>query len=158
MFKKVRIKNPGHTKFLEGEIIEKGIVIEENKRVETEELRDREGNMIKGEGATYEQMLLGITKSSLMTESWLSAASFQETTKVLTEAAIEGKIDRLEGLKESIILGHRIPVGTGTRYYAELIEREIRKGKTLKEIIEHFAHSGGDDDEAPISLDDLMNY
>jgi DNA-directed RNA polymerase subunit beta' len=158
MFKKVRIKNPGHTKFLEGEIIEKSIVIDENKRVETEELRDREGNIIKGEGATYEQMLLGITKSSLMTESWLSAASFQETTKVLTEAAIEGKIDRLEGLKESIILGHRIPVGTGTRHYAELIEREIRKGKTLKEIIEHFAHSGGDADDTPVSLDDLMNY
>jgi DNA-directed RNA polymerase subunit beta' len=157
MFKKVRIKNPGHTKFLEGEIVEKDIVIEENKRVETEELRDREDNVIKGEGATYEQMLLGITKSSLMTESWLSAASFQETTKVLTEAAIEGKIDYLEGLKESIILGHRIPVGTGTRYYADLIEKEMKKGKTIKEIIELFAHSGGAD-ATDDDIDQVMDY
>lgn len=157
MFKKVRIVNPGHTKFLEGEIIEKDLVIAENKRVETEELKDREGNVIKGEGATYEQMLLGITKASLMTESWLSAASFQETTKVLTEAAIEGKIDYLEGLKESIILGHRIPVGTGTRYYNDMVEKEIKKGKTMKEIIELFAHSEGVSEEDE-SLEDVMDY
>ena len=157
MFKKVRILNPGHTKFLEGEVIEKDIVLAENRRVETEELKDREGNIIKGEGATYEQMLLGITKSSLMTESWLSAASFQETTKVLTEAAIEGKVDLLEGLKESIILGHRIPVGTGTRYYVDMVEKEIKKGKSMKEIIEHFAHSNYETAEEE-DLDQMMDY
>jgi DNA-directed RNA polymerase subunit beta' len=157
MFKKVRIKNPGHTKFLEGEIVEKDLVLEENKKVEKEELQDREGKKIKGEGATYEQMLLGITKSSLMTESWLSAASFQETTKVLTEAAIEGKIDKLEGLKESIILGHRIPVGTGTRYYNDMINAELQKGKTFKEIIEQIAHSGLEFTDKE-SLDQMMDY
>jgi len=157
MFKKVRIINPGHTKFLEGEIVEKDFVLTENKRLETEELKDREGNIIKGEGATYEQMLLGITKSSLMTESWLSAASFQETTKVLTEASIEGKIDYLEGLKESIILGHRIPVGTGTRYYVDMVENEVKKGKSMKEIIEQFAHSEGRIEESD-DIDALLNY
>ncbi|MCL2063159.1 MAG: DNA-directed RNA polymerase subunit beta' [Candidatus Cloacimonetes bacterium] len=157
MFKKVRIINPGHTKFLEGEIVEKDHVLNENKRVEIEELKDREGNIIKGEGATYEQMLLGITKSSLMTESWLSAASFQETTKVLTEAAIEGKIDYLEGLKESIILGHRIPVGTGTRYYIDMVEKEIEQGKTMKEIIEMFAHSKSEVAEKE-DLEAMMDY
>jgi len=157
MFKKVRILNPGHTKFLEGEIVEKDFVLSENKRIEIEELKDREGNIIKGEGATYEQMLLGITKSSLMTESWLSAASFQETTKVLTEASIEGKVDYLEGLKESIILGHRIPVGTGTRYYVDMVEAEIKKGKSMKEIIEHFAHSAGRVEEAD-DLEAMMDY
>jgi len=157
MFKKVRILNPGHSKFLEGEVVEKDIVLEENHRVETEELRDRDGNIIKGEGATYEQMLLGITKSSLMTESWLSAAAFQETTKVLTEAAIGGKIDYLEGLKESIILGHRIPVGTGTRYYGDLVDRELKKGKTVKEIIEFFAHSDTEDFDDD-DLDSMLDY
>ena len=157
MFKKVRILNPGHTKFLEGEIVEKDFVLSENRRVETEELKDREGNVIKGEGATYEQMLLGITKSSLMTESWLSAASFQETTKVLTEAAIEGKIDYLEGLKESIILGHRIPVGTGTRHYVDMVEKEVAKGKTMREIIEHFAHSEGRVEKEE-NLEAMMDY
>jgi len=157
MFKKVRILNPGHTKFLEGEIVEKEFVETENKRVETEVFKDREGKIITGEGATYEQMLLGITKSSLMTESWLSAASFQETTKVLTEAAIEGKIDFLEGLKESIILGHRIPVGTGTRYYVDLVENEVKKGKTMKEIIEHFAHSGKSESNED-NLESMLDY
>jgi len=157
MFKKVRILNPGHTKFLEGEVIEKDVVLAENKRVETEELKDREGNIIKGEGATFEQMLLGITKSSLMTESWLSAASFQETTKVLTEAAIEGKIDYLEGLKESIILGHRIPVGTGTRYYVDMVDKEVKKGKSIKEIIETLAHGAKEAEQAD-DLETMMDY
>ena len=157
MFKKVKILNPGHTKFLEGEIIEKDIVLSENKRVEIEELKDREGNVIKGEGATFEQMLLGITKSSLMTESWLSAASFQETTKVLREAAIEGKVDYLEGLKESIILGHRIPVGTGTRYYIDMVEKEVKNGRTMKEIIELLAHSSGEHTERE-NLEAMMDY
>jgi DNA-directed RNA polymerase subunit beta' len=140
MFRKVRIINPGHTNFLDGEVVEKDVVLRVNNEVENTEFKDREGNIIKGEGATYDQMLLGITKASLMTESWLSAASFQETTKVLTEASIGGKVDRLEGLKESIILGHKIPVGTGTRHYNDMVEKEVSAGRTMKAIIEKFAH------------------
>ena len=96
---------------------------------------------------------MGITKTSLLTESWLSAASFQETTKVLTKAAIEGRIDRLEGLKESIILGHRIPVGTGTRAYNNLIKQAVGSGKTVAEIINEFAHAG-DIEES----DDILDF
>jgi DNA-directed RNA polymerase subunit beta' len=90
--------------------------------------------------AQFEQLLLGITKTSLLTESWLSAASFQETTKVLTKAAIEGRVDRLEGLKESIILGHRIPVGTGTKAYNDMIKKAVGSGKTVAQIVTEFAH------------------
>ena len=76
---------------------------------------------------------------------------------MLTEVANEGKIDYLEGLKESIILGHRIPVGTGTRYYVDMVEKEVAKGKTMKEIIEYFAHSemGMREDD---DLDSLLDY
>ena len=130
MFKKVKILDPGHTYFLEGEIKDKIEVMKENRQIEAE----------GGTGATFEQLLLGITKASLMTESWLSSASFQETTKVLTQASIEGKIDHLEGLKESIILGHRIPVGTGTKKYNKMVEENIKEGKTVSEIIREFAH------------------
>lgn len=147
MFKKVRIINPGHTNFLEGEIVEKTSVIKENKRVEDK----------GGKGAVFEQMLLGITKASLLTDSWLSAASFQETPRVLTEAAIEGKIDLLEGLKESIILGHRIPVGTGTKYYNDMVQKEIKKGKTVKEIIQMFAH-GETYDQKDESIDEVLDF
>lgn len=70
-----------------------------------------------GQPATFEPVLLGITRASLMTESFLSAASFQETTKVLTKAAVEGKTDYLRGLKENIVIGHVIPAGSGVRYH-----------------------------------------
>jgi DNA-directed RNA polymerase subunit beta' len=73
-----------------------------------------------GEPATFEPLLLGITKASLFTESFISAASFQETTRVLTEAAIQGKVDELQGLKENVIIGHLIPAGTGMRRYQEI--------------------------------------
>ena len=112
MFKKVRIIDPGNTSFLEGEIVDKVKVERENREV-------LQFGKVQ---AKFEQLLLGITKTSLLTDSWLSSASFQETTKVLTKAAIEGSVDRLEGLKESIILGHRIPVGTGTKVYNQMIE------------------------------------
>jgi DNA-directed RNA polymerase subunit beta' len=69
-----------------------------------------------------EPMLLGITKASLSTQSWISAASFQETTKVLTEAAVAGKIDFLRGLKENVIMGRLIPAGTGLRQYREMVK------------------------------------
>ena len=143
MFKKVKILNPGHTMFLEGEIVARNQVNKENKRIEEE----------GGEGATFEQLLLGITKASLLTESWLSAASFQETTKVLTQASIEGKVDNLEGLKESIIIGHRIPIGTGTKFYNNQVKKAIDEGKSITEIIQEFAHQ-----EKEESLDDILDF
>ncbi len=143
MLRKVKIVDPGHTLFLEGEIVEKNAVMNENKRIEEE----------GGNGATFEQLLLGITKASLLTDSWLSAASFQETTKVLTQASIEGKIDKLEGLKESIILGHRIPVGTGTKLYNDMVKTLQKDGKPVKDIVNELAFEDNEED-----LDDLMDY
>lgn len=143
MFKKLKIIDPGHTMFLEGEIVNRHRVMKENKRIEEE----------GGEGATFEQLLLGITKASLLTDSWLSAASFQETTKVLTQASIAGQIDDLEGLKESIIIGHRIPVGTGTKLYNKEIAEAIDEGKTIGEIIEDIAHTEKDE-----SVKDILDF
>jgi len=143
MFKKVKILNPGLTMFLEGEIVDRNQVNKENKRIEEE----------GGEGATFEQLLLGITKASLLTDSWLSAASFQETTKVLTQSSIEGKVDDLEGLKESIIIGHRIPIGTGTKFYNNQVKAAIDEGKSITEIIKEFAHQ-----EKEESLDDILDF
>jgi len=143
MFRKLKVINPRHTMFLEGEIVDRNRVMKENSRIEAE----------GGEGATHEQLLLGITKASLLTDSWLSAASFQETTKVLTQAAIEGKVDNLEGLKESIIIGHRIPVGTGTKAYSDVVQGAVNEGKTIEEIVRQFAHSETDED-----LDELLDF
>jgi len=104
MLKKIEIKNSGDSKYLFGEIIEKNEFEEENE------------NLIKNKKtpAIGERVLLGITKASLQTTSFISAASFQETTRVLTDAAIKGKIDKLRGLKENVIVGRLIPAGTGT--------------------------------------------
>ena len=110
MFRKVRIKDPGDTKFIEGEIVNKDIVQHENMKVIEE----------GGKPATVESVLLGITKASLSTESFISAASFQETTRVLTDASIQGKVDYLLGLKENVIIGNKIPAGTGMREYRNL--------------------------------------
>ena len=110
MLKNVRIKNPGDSKFLEDEIVDKIIFDAENERVL------KEG----GVPAIAEPELMGITKSSLSTESFISAASFQETTKVLTEAAIHCKVDNLKGLKENVIMGRLIPAGTGFEKYSSL--------------------------------------
>lgn len=107
MLRKVEILTPGDTKFLNGDHVEKFELFEENERVLREGL----------EPAVFEPLLLGITKASLSTESWISAASFQETTKVLTEASINSKIDMLRGLKENIIMGRLIPAGTGLPCY-----------------------------------------
>ncbi len=107
MLRKVKITDPGDTIFLNDAQVEKYLVAEENERVIAE----------GGEPAQTAPLLLGITKVSLSTESWISAASFQETTKVLTEAAINGKQDKLRGLKENIIMGRLIPAGTGVSAY-----------------------------------------
>ena len=116
MLRKVEIVEPGETRFLRGEQVEKELLVEENDRI------GREGK----ERATYEQLLLGITKASLATESFISAASFQETTRVLTEASVTGKRDELRGLKENVIVGRLIPAGTGFSYHGE------RRRKRLK--------------------------
>ncbi len=103
MLRKVRITEPGDTKFLWGEQIEKIDFENENQRVEK----------MGGQPAEAQPVLLGITKASLETESFLSAASFQDTTRVLTEAATMGKVDTLRGFKENVIMGHIIPAGSG---------------------------------------------
>jgi len=110
MLKRVRIKEPGDTTFLVGEAIEKQIFFEANQKI------SQQG----GTPASAEPLLLGITRASLSTESWLSAASFQETTRVLTEAACEGKEDKLRGLKENVIMGRLIPAGTGLPMYRNI--------------------------------------
>jgi DNA-directed RNA polymerase subunit beta' len=107
MLKKVRVENSGTTELLPGQLVDKVVLERENLRVKK----------AKGEQATFEPLILGITKASLATESFLSAASFQETTKVLTDASIEGKTDRLLGLKENVIIGKLIPAATGLRRY-----------------------------------------
>ena len=107
MLKKVRVENSGTTELLPGQLVDKVVLERENARVKKE----------KGEQATFEPLILGITKASLATESFLSAASFQETTKVLTDASIEGKTDRLLGLKENVIIGKLIPAATGLKRY-----------------------------------------
>lgn len=112
MLRRVRITDPGDTDFLIGEQVEKPIFEDVNAKLEGEGKRP----------AVAEPLLLGITKASLSTHSFISAASFQETTKVLTDAASAGKVDHLEGLKENVIMGRLIPAGTGMKRY-----REIRK-------------------------------
>lgn len=107
MLRRVNIVNAGDTKFIPGEQVERSDMLLENERME------KEGK----EPATYENILLGITKASLSTDSFISAASFQETTRVLTEAAILGKTDDLRGLKENVIVGRLIPAGTGLSFH-----------------------------------------
>ena len=110
MLKKVRVENAGETNLLPGQLVDRVALERENIRVKKE----------KKEQATFEPIILGITKASLATESFLSAASFQETTKVLTDAAIEGKVDHLNGLKENVIIGKLIPAATGLRRYRQV--------------------------------------
>ena len=110
MLKKVRVENAGDTELLPGQLVDKVALEKENARVKKE----------KKEQATFEPLILGITKASLATESFLSAASFQETTKVLTDASIEGKVDHLLGLKENVIIGKLIPAATGLKHYRTL--------------------------------------
>ncbi len=112
MLKRVRITDPGDSEFLVGEHVEKPIFEDTNQRLREEDKRP----------AAAEPLLLGITKASLSTQSFISAASFQETTKVLTDAATAGKVDNLLGLKENVIMGRLIPAGSGLKTY-----REIRK-------------------------------
>ncbi|MCT1655915.1 DNA-directed RNA polymerase subunit beta' [Brevibacterium luteolum] len=111
MLRRVTVIESGDTNLLPGELVDRGRYQEENRRVVAE----------GGKPASARDELMGITKASLATESWLSAASFQETTRVLTEAAMEGKTDPLLGLKENVILGKLIPAGTGMHKYRDMI-------------------------------------
>ncbi len=145
MMRKVKITNPGDTKFLERDIVDKDVVDDENNRIrgmvvitskgdskfkvgqlksrseverENENLKRRKKKPAEyrpAKGAEFEPILLGITSAALTSESWISAASFQETTRVLTDAAIEAKVDYLRGLKENVVVGQLIPAGTGFR-------------------------------------------
>jgi len=108
MLRRVQVQDAGDTRFIVGEQVERSDLLDENDKVRSDETK---------QGATYEHMLLGITKASLSTDSFISAASFQETTRVLTEAAIMGKRDELRGLKENVIVGRLIPAGTGLAYH-----------------------------------------
>jgi DNA-directed RNA polymerase subunit beta' len=116
MMRKVRIDSAGDTDLLPGEIVSQWEYEEANSRALAE----------GGEPATAQTVLLGLIKAALNTTSWLSAASFQETTRVLTEAAISGKVDRLRGLKENVIIGKLIPAGTGLDYYKRQREMAAR--------------------------------
>ena len=107
MLRRIQVEDPGETRFILGEQVERADLLEENEKVEAEGKKP----------ATFSYMLLGITKAPLSTDSFISAASFQETTRVLTEAAIMGKKDDLRGLKENVIVGRLIPAGTGMAYH-----------------------------------------
>ena len=152
MMRKVNILDPGDTRFLEQQVVDKRDFMEENdqiwgKKVITDagdstnyrkgqiitqrKLRDENSSLKRKDlkvmevrdamPATSEQVLQGITRAALQTSSFMSAASFQETTKVLNEAAINGKTDYLEGMKENVICGHLIPAGTGLREYNRIV-------------------------------------
>ena len=139
MLRKVRITEPGDTTFLWGEQVEKLTFESENEKIEK----------MGGQPAEGQPVLLGITKASLETESFLSAASFQDTTRVLTDAATLGKIDTLRGFKENVIMGHIVPAGTG----AEL-HRNVRLKPMTEEIAE--APSEEEEQEEPIFDNPLL--
>jgi DNA-directed RNA polymerase subunit beta' len=116
MLQKVKVLDPGDTNFLEGEEVDKIRFSRENDKVIAE----------GGDPATCQPILLGITRASLRTDSFISAASFQETTRVLTEAAVQGKIDHLRGLKENVIIGRLIPAGTGSTPYRSITYTDLQ--------------------------------
>jgi DNA-directed RNA polymerase subunit beta' len=168
MLQKIKIVSPGDTKFLEEDVVDRNEFIEENNRVismlhivDKGDSRYKDGQLISkskfreinidlkkknkkpveardAEPATFEHILLGITQAALSTESWISAASFQETTKVLANAATEAKIDLLLGLKENVVMGHLIPAGTGLKKYKNIIltSEQVEIENTEKEEVQ----------------------
>ena len=126
MLRKVRIEEPGSTKFLPGELVERSLFEQENEKIREDNANDEEFEGVEAEAV---RVLLGITKASLMTESFISAASFQETTRVLTDASVSGKVDKLRGLKENVIVGRLIPAGTG------LVHHEERKRRRRQQLL-----------------------
>lgn len=141
MLRRVVVENPGETSYIQGEQVERSEILNTNEAIQ------REGKI----PATYSNILLGITKASLSTDSFISAASFQETTRVLTEAAIMGKRDELRGLKENVIVGRLIPAGTGLAYH------QARKAKDQMDEAERRAIAEAEEAElaAIASADDV---
>ena len=126
MLRRVIVADPGDTGFIQGEQVERAELLDANDEAISQNKRP----------ATYENLLLGITKASLSTDSFISAASFQETTRVLTEAAIMGKVDHLRGLKENVIVGRLIPAGTGLAYHKAVKAREAAEAAEAKALAE----------------------
>ena len=129
MLRKVEILDQGDSIYVNGETAEYVRVIEKNRQ-----LKAQGKDVIK-----YQRLLMGITKASLSTESFISAASFQETTRVLTEASITGRIDGLRGLKENVIVGRLIPAGTGFTYHQEKKRRRAEETMLVTEAEEALA-------------------
>ena len=171
MMRKVQVEDPGDTRLLENEVIDKIDFMEENDQIfdkkviedagdstnyktgqiisvrklreENSVLKRKDKKRIEArdaQPATARQIIQGITKASLQTSSFLSAASFQETTKVLTDASINGKIDKLLGLKENVLVGHLIPAGTGLKDYRNVIVASKEEYETLKEDAQESEH------------------
>jgi DNA-directed RNA polymerase subunit beta' len=144
MLRKVEITEAGDTRFLHGEQVDRARMLEANEEAEARSERP----------AKFEPVLLGITKASLATESFISAASFQETTRVLTEAAVRGMQDDLRGLKENVIVGRLIPAGTGFAHHQE--RRRTQEDILAQELqglsaVFRSSGSGSIEAEAPVS-------
>jgi len=136
MLRKVEVQDAGDSSFINGEQAEYARILDVNDELEA----------AGKDSAVFQRLLLGITKASLATESFISAASFQETTRVLTEAAVTGKRDDLRGLKENVVVGRLIPAGTGFAYHQE------RRQAKLKELaIPADTEVSSDDVEAALS-------
>ncbi len=161
MLRKVRVDDPAGTHFLHGQMVDKPVLYRENTRAaerireqllekrETKEFTGDDSEIeraVQGVQANVEPLILGITKASLATESFLSAASFQETTRVLTDAAISAKSDSLVGLKENVIIGKLIPAATGLKRYRQLEIEAVRRAPALLEFDLDEPFSEADDD------------
>ena len=148
MLKKIRVEDNGDSDFLPGTLVDILEFEDINKQLVEEGKAPAEGK----------QVLLGITKASLATNSFLSAASFQETTKVLTEAAIKGKIDPLLGLKENVIIGKLIPAGTGMKRYRDVkLNTDLKDEDSLSVSEEEDDIMDIDDDEEILDLDEVSD-
>ncbi|MDZ7689713.1 MAG: hypothetical protein U5K69_00900 [Balneolaceae bacterium] len=182
MMQKVEVTDPGDTMYLEGDKVDRfelnnrndeligkfvvtdpgGSELKQGKVLDRREVRDINNELIKegkeeletreAEPAISKPILLGITRAALSTESWLSAASFQETTKVLTQASIEAKKDHLQGLKENVVVGHKVPAGTGLRKYEDLIvgsRKDLDEGEEeVARVFEELSSEDGSNGEA----------
>jgi DNA-directed RNA polymerase subunit beta' len=143
MLRRVQVVDAGETAYIPGEQVERSELFDENDRIAVENKRP----------ATYENVLLGITKASLSTDSFISAASFQETTRVLTEAAIMGKRDGLRGLKENVIVGRLIPAGTGLAYHRARKDKESWEAEERAAMLQAEAARAMQEAEATTSGD-----
>ncbi|NKB61173.1 MAG: DNA-directed RNA polymerase subunit beta' [Gammaproteobacteria bacterium] len=144
MLRKVKVLTVGDSGYLPGEQAERSLLLDENEKLIQEDK----------EPATYEPVLLGITKASLTTESFISAASFQETTRVLTNASVNGKVDRLRGLKENVIVGRLVPAGTGLAFHEERKRNRsenMLKNQELEDLLSASSEGLSDIDEIMVS-------